>query len=260
VTGNRRYGLVSLVGAGLGDPDLLTVGGLRRLRLCDVVVYDRLIDPRMLAVVPEEAERIFAGKAAGSAALEQEAIEDVLILRARQGKSVVRLKGGDPFLFGRGAEEVEALAAAGIPWEVVPGVTSAVAAPASAGIPVTHRDLSSQVTIVTGHEDPLKPESQVDWSWLAASPGTIVILMGLGRLEHICAQLMINGKDVQTPAAVISAGTLPQQHTVSAPLGDLFEAARAAEVGLPAIIVIGDVAAFPAQLAAAATAALPYAI
>ena len=156
-------GRVSIVGAGPGDPELITMRGIARVRCADVLVYDRLVDPALVAEAPPEAERVFAGKARGYAALEQREIEALLIARAFAGKHVVRLKGGDPYLFGRGGEEAAALVAAGIPVEVVPGVSSALAAPAGAGIPVTHRELSSSLTIVTGHEDPTKPESAVDW-------------------------------------------------------------------------------------------------
>lgn len=241
-------GTVALIGAGPGDPELLTVRGLQRLREADVVVYDRLIHPRLLAEVPLRAERIFVGKASGFAALDQRAIETLLIDRARAGLRVVRLKGGDPFVFGRGGEEVEALSTAGVPWEVVPGITSAVAVPASAGIPVTHRELSSAVTIVTGHEDPEKPGTSVDWGWLAKTRGTLVILMGLERLDRICAQLMAGGQPPEAPAAVVSAGTLPQQETVTATLSDLAESVAEAGLRPPAVIVIGEVARFPETL------------
>src|SRR5262249_54234541 len=166
-------GRVSIVGAGPGDPELITVRGLDRVRTAAVLVYDRLVDPQLVAAAPPFAERIFAGKSAGFAELDQRAIEALLIDRARDDFHVVRLKGGDPFVFGRGGEEVAALVTAGIPVEVVPGVTSAVGVPASAGIPVSHRRVSSSVTIVTGHEDPQKDHSAVDWDWLAASRGTI---------------------------------------------------------------------------------------
>ena len=260
-------GFVSLVGAGPGDPELLTVRGLRLLRTADVVVYDRLIDPRLLQEVPDEAERIFVGKTPGRAGLDslepsrrQRSIEAVLIERARAGKHVVRLKGGDPFVFGRGGEEVEALAAAGIPYEVVPGITSAIAVPACAGIPVTHRELSSSVTIVTGHEDPQKPEGSVDWSWLARCTGTLVILMGLELIESICARLIAEGRAPATPAAVISSGTLPNQRTVTAPLAQLPELVARSQLRSPAIIVVGEVARFPEMLASADFAALAEAV
>ncbi|MBV9280576.1 MAG: uroporphyrinogen-III C-methyltransferase [Chloroflexi bacterium] len=255
-----RRGMVSLVGAGPGDPELLTLRGLRCLRSADVVVYDRLIDPRILDDVPAGAERVFAGKAPGMVMLDQRGIEAVLIDRARAGKRVVRLKGGDPFVFGRGGEEVEALVAADVPYEVVPGVTSAVAVPASAGIPVTHRELSSTVTIVTGHEDPDKPGSSVDWSWLARGNGTLVILMGLERLDTICHCLIAGGRAWDTPAAAVSSGTLPQQRSVTAPLAHLAGAAAEADLRSPAVIVVGEVARFPDILAETASSVLAHAV
>jgi uroporphyrin-III C-methyltransferase len=243
--------MVSLVGAGPGDPELITVRGLRCLQHAEVVVYDRLLDPRLLHEASESAERIFVGKASGRVALSQRGIEEIMIARARAGKRVVRLKGGDPFVFGRGGEEIEALAGAGIPYEVVPGISSAIAAPSAAGIPVTHRELSSMFTVITGHEDPEKGETSVDWDWVARGSGTLVVLMGLERLESIAARLIAGGRSADTPAAVISAGTWPQQRTVVAPLGML--AAVAGEAGLqsPALIVVGDVVRFAEMIASA---------
>jgi uroporphyrin-III C-methyltransferase len=219
----------------------MTVRGLNRLRRADVVVYDRLIDPTLLDEAPSTAELIFAGKARGFVALDQRAIEALLIARAQAGKQVVRLKGGDPYVFGRGGEEVAALVAAGIPVEVVPGVTAATSVPASAGIPVTHRDWSSSLTIVTGHEDPTKDEDNVDWNWLAASRGTLVILMGLAQLPRICERLLAGGRAADTPAAVISAGTRPDQRTVTASLAELPAKVAAAQLVAPALVVVGDV-------------------
>jgi uroporphyrin-III C-methyltransferase len=227
------------------------VRGLRCLQQAEVVVHDRLLDPRLLLEAPGTAERVFAGKASGRASLSQNAIEDLMIARARAGKRVVRLKGGDPFVFGRGGEEVEALAAAGIPYEVVPGVSSMIAAPAAAGIPVTHRELSSMLTVVTGHEDPEKGETAVDWEWIARGSGTLVVLMGLERLESIAARLIAGGRVAGTPAAVVSAGTWPQQRTVIAPLGLLAPAAAAAGLQSPALIVVGDVVRFVEMVARA---------
>ena len=226
-------GSVSIVGAGPGDPELMTVRGLNRLRRADVVVYDRLVDPSLLDEAPPTAELVFAGKARGFVALDQRAIEALLIARAQAGKQVVRLKGGDPYVFGRGGEEVAALVAAGIPVEVVPGVTAATAVPASAGIPVTHRDWSSSLTIVTGHEDPTKDEDNVDWNWLAASQGTLVILMGLAQLPRIRERLLAGGRAADTPAAVISAGTRPDQRIVTAPLAELAGGGRGRATGRP---------------------------
>jgi uroporphyrin-III C-methyltransferase len=234
-------GSVSIVGAGPGDAELITVRGLARIRTADVLVYDRLVDPVLIAEAPPAAERVFAGKARGFAALEQDEIEALLIARARAGKHVVRLKGGDPYVFGRGGEEVATLVAAGIPVEVVPGVSSAVAVPAGAGIPVTHRDFSSSLTIVTGHEDPTKPESAVDWDWLAAAKGTLVILMGLSQLASIRDRLIAGGRSPGTPAAAIAGGTRPEQRVVTAALAELPEAVAAAQLVAPALIVVGDV-------------------
>ncbi len=245
----QRIGTVALVGAGPGDPELLTLRAVRRLQAAEVVVYDRLIDPRVLQYVPVDALRVFVGKAAGRAAMSQRDIERVLVEHALAGRDVVRLKGGDPFLFGRGGEEVEALAAAGVRYEVVPGVSSALAAPASAGIPVTHRRLASSVTIITGHEDPDKVESSIDWEWAAHAPGTLVILMGLERIDAICTRLQKHGRSPRTPAAVVSAGTLPQQRSVHTVLSALPAAAAHANLRSPAIIVVGKVAAFPSTLA-----------
>jgi uroporphyrin-III C-methyltransferase len=247
-------GNVSIVGAGPGAPDLITVRGLARLRAADTLVYDRLVSPELVAEAPRHAELVFVGKWRGAATLAQRAIEELLIARARRGQHVVRLKGGDPFVFGRGGEEVAALAAAGIPVEVVPGVTSATAVPASAGIPVTHRELASALTIVTGHENPGKAHSALDWHWLAAAPGTLVILMGLERLGAISDRLLRAGRAPDTPAAAIAAGTLPEQRVVSAPLAELADATAAAGLRAPTLIVIGAVARFPELLRLAALA------
>jgi uroporphyrin-III C-methyltransferase len=234
-------GRVSIVGAGPGDPELITVRGLARIRTAEVLVYDRLVNPALVAEAPSSAERIFAGKARGFAALEQHEIEALLIARAFAGKHVVRLKGGDPYVFGRGGEEMATLVAAGIPVEVVPGISSALAVPGSAGIPVTHRELSSSLTIVTGHEDPTKTESAVDWDWLAASNGTLVILMGLSQLPSIRDRLIAGGRSPETPAAAIAGGTRPDQRVVTAALAELPEVVAAAQLVAPALVVIGDV-------------------
>src|SRR5215212_3647839 len=234
-------GRVSIVGAGPGDPELITVRALVRIRSAEVLVYDRLVDPALIDEAPPTAERVFAGKARGFAALEQHEIEALLIARAYAGKHVVRLKGGDPYVFGRGGEEVASLVAAGIAVEVVPGVSSALAVPASAGIPVTHRELSSSLTIVTGHEDPAKPEAAVDWDWLAASTGTLVILMGLSQLPRIRDRLIAGGRSPETPAAVIAGGTRSNQRVVTASLADLPEVVAAAQLVAPALVVVGDV-------------------
>ena len=231
---------VYLVGAGPGDPGLITAKGLKILRSADVVVYDRLVAPALVAEAPPTAERVFVGKRpyGGGADLAQDEINGLLVERARRGLTVVRLKGGDPFVFGRGAEECEALHAAGVPFHVVPGVTSAIAAPASAGIPVTHRQLASAFAVVTGHE--CAGASDLDWEALARLP-TLVVLMGLSALPDITARLLAHGADPDTPAAAIASATLPAQRTVVATLATL--AQRVAEEGLepPATVVVGEV-------------------
>ena len=243
-----RRGRVYLVGAGPGDPGLLTVRGRRVLRRAEVVVYDRLVDPRVLALAPSDARRIFAGKTSGEHALPQAEINALLIAHAARGRRVVRLKGGDPFVFGRGGEEAEALAAAGIACEVVPGVSAAVAVPAAAGIPVTHRGVASSFAVVTGHEDTTKRAPAVDWARLATSADTLVILMGLGRLREIVSALRAHGRRPDTPVAVIQHGTTATQQTVVGTLADI--GARVAAVGLvpPILIVVGEVVALRERL------------
>ena len=240
---------VYLVGAGPGDPGLFTARALELIAEADVIVYDRLIRAQALAGARSDAELIYAGKEGGGEAVAQEEIERMLIEHGRAGRTVVRLKGGDPFVFGRGGEEAEALRAAGIPFEVVPGVTAGFAAPAYAGIPVTHRDLASAVAFVTGHEDPTKPESALDWDALAAFPGTLVIYMGVRRLEAIAERLIAAGRDQNEPAALIQQGTLPEQRVVSATLEAIASTAEAAGARAPAIVVFGPVAALRERLA-----------
>ncbi len=241
-----RGGSVALVGAGPGDPGLITVRGRRLLRRADVVVYDRLVHPHLLGLAPPRAQRVFVGKAGGHHLLEQEAINDLLVLHARRGRRVVRLKGGDPFVFGRGGEEAEALAAAGIPFEVVPGVTSAVAAPAWAGIPVTHRDLASSFAVVTGHESAHRP--RVDWARLAGAVDTLVILMGLAALPRIARELVAAGRSPSTPATVVRGGTTIDQVIVAGTLANIAERAEAARLEPPAVVVVGEVAALGDRL------------
>jgi uroporphyrinogen III methyltransferase/synthase len=217
---------------------LLTRRGAELLAAADVVVYDRLASPALLDLAPRGAERVDVGKAPGRAALSQDDINALLVARGRAGLDVVRLKGGDPFVFGRGGEEAEACIAAGVPFEVVPGITSAIAAPAYAGIPVTHRSVSTHVTIVTGHEDPAKGTTDVDWEALARAGGTLVILMGAGRLRDITKRLLDGGRDPATPAAAVRWGTRPEQHTVRSTLGAIADAG----VEAPSAIVVGAVA------------------
>lgn len=244
----ERRGTVSLVGAGPGDPELITLRGLDRLRRADVVLHDRLIAPSLLDEARTGATLVHVGKRAGNHTVPQREIERLLVAHARAGRYVVRLKGGDPFLFGRGGEEMTALLAAGIPCEVVPGVSSALAAPAAAGIPVTHRGLAGTVIIVTGHQ--AAEGGDADWKWLARCPGTLVILMGLERIEEIRDRLIAGGRSPREPAAAVASATMPEQHLVSAPLHLLPAAVRAAELCPPAVIVVGAVAAFAGSLSA----------
>lgn len=230
-------GKVCLVGAGPGDPRLITVLGLDCLRQADVVVYDRLVSPLLLDEAPAHAERIFVGKAPGAHACPQEEINGLLVHHARAGRTVVRLKGGDPFVFGRGSEEALACAEAGVPWEVVPGVTSAVAVPALAGIPVTHRELAGGFAVVTGH---CAEGDRQDWAALARVE-TLVILMGLSRLPEIAAALLFNGRGADTPAAAIAAGSLPGERVVVGTLGTIAGDVARAGLRAPATIVVGEV-------------------
>ncbi|GIK76506.1 MAG: uroporphyrinogen-III C-methyltransferase [Acidobacteria bacterium] len=235
-------GVVYLVGAGPGDPGLMTRRALDLIAAADAILYDRLIPAGALAGARDDADLIYAGKAPGAVALEQGEIEARLIEIAHSGRSVVRLKGGDPFLFGRGGEEAEALRDAGVPFEVVPGVTAGIAAPAYAGIPVTHRDDASAVAFVTGHEDPGKDESALDWQALAAFPGTLVLYMGVRNLPLIAERLIAAGRDPDEPAAAIERGTRPSQRTVVATTAALPGAVAAAGLGAPAILLFGPVA------------------
>jgi len=246
---SQAPGIVYLVGAGPGDPGLVTVRALELIVAADVIVHDRLIPREVLAAARPEAELIYVGKEPGAASVPQEGIEELLIDRARQGKLVVRLKGGDPFVFGRGGEEAGALADAGIPFEVVPGVTAGVAAPAYAGIPVTHRDDASAVAFVTGHEDPEKEGSSLDYDALARFPGTLVFYMGVKALPRISAALIEAGRDPDEPAAVVERGTLPGQRAVSSTLGEIAAAATDAGIKAPAVTVVGPVAAHRERIA-----------
>ena len=244
-----RRGFVSLVGAGPGDPRLLTVGGLAALKAADVVVYDRLVAESLLDLAPAAAERVFVGKPRGRPTFSQEAINDLLVERARRGQRVVRLKGGDPFVFGRGGEEAATLAAAGIPFEVVPGVTSAIAVPAYAGIPVTQRGVAVSFAVVTGHEDPAKGGTALDWSRLATATDTLVCLMGVERLREIVAELIAHGRAPETPVALIQDGTRPSQRVVTGTLATIAERAAGAGIRPPATAVVGDVVRLRDQIA-----------
>lgn len=239
MSGTIHSGVVYLVGAGPGDPDLITVAGLKALRRADVVLYDRLVNPALLEHIPAHAERVFVGKTAQHHAFKQSEINTLLIEYARDGKTVVRLKGGDPFIFGRGGEEAEACALAGIEWHVIPGITSALAVPASVSIPLTHRDMASSFAVVTGHRADETAE-RLDWSALARID-TLVILMGVENLAQIVANLIENGKPLQTPVAIVERGTTPDEKILVGTLVSIVERAESENVSAPAVIVIGEV-------------------
>ncbi|MFN8522427.1 MAG: uroporphyrinogen-III C-methyltransferase [Chloroflexota bacterium] len=234
-------GRVFLVGAGPGDPELITVKGARCLAQAEVVVYDRLASPELLDLAPAAAERIFVGKGPRQHTMTQEEINQVLVDRAERGRVVVRLKGGDPYVFGRGGEEALALFERGLAFEVVPGISSAVAGPASAGIPVTHRAVATSFAVVTGHEDPLKATSGVDWARVACAADTLVFVMGVERLSEIVAALVANGRSAETPAALVRWATTPRQEVVDGTLATIVERAAAARMGAPAVFVVGEV-------------------
>ena len=250
-----RPGTVYLVGAGPGDPSLITVRGLNTLREADVVVYDRLVHAELLRAPRSQARRIYVGKAPGRHLMAQREINQVLVAQAQAGRRVVRLKGGDPFVFGRGGEEGQALTAADVPFEVVPGVTSAISVPAFAGIPVTHRGVASAFTVVTGHACEAEAE-EPDWAALARV-GTLVLLMGLRRLPYIAERLIEGGCAAETPVAVIASGTTAAQTVLTGTLADIGDRSR--EVRSPATIVIGEVVRLRESLAWLDTLAAPQA-
>lgn len=236
-----KSGKVYLVGAGPGDPGLITVKGLACIKQADVIVYDRLVDESILKETRADAEKIYVGKASDYHTLEQGMINQLLIQKAHEGKVIVRLKGGDPFVLGRGGEEAEALAKNHIPFEVVPGVSSAVAVPAYAGIPVTHRGVASSVMIVTGHKAPEGSELKIAWDKISAASDTLVILMGLGNLVYIVDQLVKNGKSLSTPIAVITQGTTGRQRCVIGTLEDIMVKVKSDNLQPPSVVVVGDV-------------------
>lgn len=236
-----RTGTVYLVGAGPGDPKLITVRGQELLRQADLVVYDHLVAPGVLKVCSSKTKLVYVGKEAKKHTASQETINRLLIRSAKTGKMVVRLKGGDPFLFGRGGEEALALAKARVSFEIIPGVTSALAVPAYAGIPVTHRALSSSVAVMTGHEDPTKQESAIRWDRLATGCDTLIFLMGVSTLPGIVSQLTRHGRAVRTPCAVIEWGTWPRQRTVTGTLASIVSRVKRAAIEPPAVLVVGDV-------------------
>ncbi len=242
-------GIVHLVGAGPGDPGLLTARALELIAAADVILHDRLIPAGALDGARPEAELSYVGKAPGRPSIDQEEINRLLVEHARAGRRVVRLKGGDPLLFGRGGEEAEALREAGVAYEIVPGVTAGIAAPAYAGVPVTHRELASAVAFVTGHEDPGKEDEALDWDALARFPGTLVLYMGVRRLGEIAERLIAAGRPAEEAVAVVERGTLPGQRTVLATLGTIARRAKEEEVSPPAVTVVGPVAALAERLA-----------
>lgn len=245
----KGKGLVYLIGAGPGDPGLLTRRGADLISRAEVVVYDYLANPELLALARPDAEIIYVGKKGGDHTLPQGGINQLLVDKANEGKSVARLKGGDPFIFGRGGEEAEELIEAGIGFEVVPGVTSAVAAPAYAGIPLTHRSFVSCVTFATGHEDPTKEKSSLNWEAMVKTGGTLVFLMGVKKLKANCAALMAAGMDPKTPAALIRWGTTPKQQVLRSTVAEIGERAEAEGFGPPAIFVVGGVVGLRDSLA-----------
>ncbi|HSO71845.1 MAG TPA: uroporphyrinogen-III C-methyltransferase, partial [Thermodesulfobacteriota bacterium] len=241
-------GIVYLIGAGPGDPGLMTVRGLELIRRADCIVYDYLANEAFLLEASPQAEIIYVGKKGGDHTLPQKDINQLLVDKARAGKTIVRLKGGDPYIFGRGGEEAQELVRHGIPFEVVPGISSAIAVPAYAGIPLTHRQHASLVSFITGHEDPTKHESSIPWEVLAKSPGTLVFLMGVKNLDDICRKLRTHGKSAATPAAVIHRGTTPEQRSISGTLENIAQKVEAAQLAPPAIFVVGSVVELQSEL------------
>ncbi len=238
---SAKFGKVYLVGAGPGDRKLITLKGLECLQRADVVIYDLLVNVRLLEHCPSHAEKIYGGKMAGEQEMRQTEIDALMIQHAKAGKTVVRLKGGDPFVFGRGGEEAFALAEAGIDFEIVPGITSAIAAPAYAGIPVTHRDYSSSVAFVTGHSAALSEDSKIRWEQLATAVDTLVFLMGVGHLRQITERLVQHGRQPETPTVLVRWGTTSQQETLEGTLADIAQKAEAVGFRSPAVIVVGEV-------------------
>jgi len=243
-----KKGMVYLVGAGPGDPGLLTIKARECIEKADVLVYDYLANFLFLEYAHPEAEHIYVGKKAGDHTKTQDEINNIICEKALNGKTVVRLKGGDPFIFGRGGEEAQELLKAGVSFEIVPGITSAIAVPAYAGIPLTHRDHTATVAFITGHEDPSKGESNIAWDKLATGIGTLVFLMGIGNLKNISLELIKNGRPSHTPVAVIYRGTHPEQKTITGTLETIYEISQKANIKPPGIIVVGDVVGLRKEL------------
>lgn len=251
-----RVGHVWLVGGGPGDPGLITQTGLDALRQAEVVLYDRLSPVELLDECPKDALLIDAGKAVGRQALTQAQTNATIVEHALAGKRVVRLKGGDPFVFGRGGEEAEACAEAGVPCTIVSGITSAIAGLAAAGIPITHRGVAASFAVVTGHEDPNRTEEGAHWDRLATAVDTLVVLMGVGNLDSIVTQLIAGGRDPETPCAIVQAATRPEQRVIEAPLRAIAQAARDEHVEAPALFVVGDVVRVRSRIASVAVSPL----
>lgn len=245
----RENGKVYIVGAGPGDPGLITVKGLERLKEADVIVYDRLVNNDLLSYCRDDCEKIFVGKESGYHPVEQDRITEILIIKSRLGLNVVRLKGGNPFIFGRGSEEAMGLRNAGVDFEIIPGITSGLSAPVYGGIPITHRGLISQCVLITAHESPDKPGTQVEWDKLAQLKNTsLIIYMGASRIEKICRELILGGADPSTPSSVIENGTLPKQRTLSARLDRIAEEFKTQGFHAPAIIMISPTVAMRDQI------------
>ena len=244
----KRKGMVYLVGAGPGDPGLLTLRGAELLKRAEVLVYDALVNPGLVRLAPKSAEIIYAGKRSRDHAIPQNQLNDLLVQKAKEGRTVVRLKGGDPYVFGRGGEEAEQLVQAGVNFEVVPGISSVMAAANYAGIPLTHREHCSSFTVVTGHEDPAKPGSGVDWPWLAKEPGTKVILMGVERIRHIADELMQHGMPPETKVGMVRWGTTGQQTSIDGTLATIADLVEQKNFTAPAITIIGGVVSLRPKL------------
>lgn len=245
----NRKGKVFICGAGPGDPGLATVRAMELIRTCDVVLYDRLVSKELVSLIPKRSVKAYVGRSVGDPTTHQDETNKTMLRYAKEGKSVLRLKGGDPFIFGRGAEEAEFLLKHGVAFEIVPGITSAIASPAYAGIPLTHRKHSSSVAIVTGHEEADKGQPSVNWKKLAGSVDTVVVLMGIGQLEQICRELVRGGMKKSTKVAVIESGTTGRQRSVIGTLASISRVVARAQVRPPAVIVIGSVAGLASKLA-----------
>jgi uroporphyrin-III C-methyltransferase len=243
-----KKGKVFICGAGPGDPKLMTLRAMELLKKCDVVLFDRLVDKNIINQIPAGSEKAYVGRAAGDSGTHQDMTNELMVKYAKKGKTVLRLKGGDPFIFGRGAEEAEYLIRHGIKFEIVPGITSSIASPAYAGIPLTHRRYSSSVAIVTGHEDAIKDKLMVNWDKLASAVDTIVILMGVSQLDDISRNLIKAGMKKSIKVAIVASGTTDKQRVLKGTLGTIPRVAKKADLQPPAVIVIGRVAGLSDKL------------